>query len=36
MARDSQANAGICRFDIVVVSPYLISRHIENAFEGVD
>lgn len=36
MARDGRARNGICRFDIVVVSPYLISRHIENAFEGVD
>lgn len=36
MAKDARARNGICRFDIVVVSPYLISRHIENAFEGVD
>jgi putative endonuclease len=36
MAKDARARNGICRFDIVVVSPYLISHHIENAFEGVD
>ena len=34
MTRDATARNGTCRFDIVVVSPYLISRHIENAFEG--
>jgi putative endonuclease len=36
MARDPRAGKGICRFDIVVVSPYQMPRHIENAFPGVD
>ncbi len=34
MARDSQSNRDFCRFDIVVVSPYLWPQHIENAFSG--
>lgn len=34
MTKDARARNGVCRFDIVVVSPYLISQHIENAFEG--
>jgi putative endonuclease len=34
MARDPRAAATVCRFDIVVVSPYLSLRHIENAFPG--
>lgn len=34
LARDERARSSACRFDIVVVSPYLISHHIENAFEG--
>jgi putative endonuclease len=32
MARDRQAALGVCRFDIVTVSPYQWPRHIENAF----
>ena len=34
MARDGIANRNVCRFDIVVVSPYLLPHHIENAFAG--
>lgn len=34
MARDQIANQNFCRFDIVVVSPYLLPHHIENAFPG--
>jgi putative endonuclease len=34
MARDRIANRNFCRFDIVVVSPYLLPQHIENAFPG--
>ncbi len=32
MARDPKAMQGICRFDIVTVSPYQWPRHIANAF----
>lgn len=31
MARDPRAALGICRFDIVAVSPYQWPRHIPNA-----
>ena len=34
MARDRKAARQFCRFDIVVVSPYLLPHHIENAFPG--
>jgi putative endonuclease len=34
MARDKTSNHNFCRFDIVVVSPYLLPQHIENAFPG--
>jgi len=34
MARDKKSNQNFCRFDIVVVSPYLLPQHIENAFPG--
>ena len=34
MARDKISNRNFCRFDIVVVSPYLLPHHIENAFPG--
>ena len=34
MGRDARAAAGVCRFDIVAVSPYLWPRHIPNAFDG--
>jgi putative endonuclease len=34
MGRDPIAASQACRFDIVAVSPYLLPRHIENAFEG--
>ena len=34
MARDRISNRNFCRFDIVVVSPYLLPHHIENAFPG--
>jgi putative endonuclease len=34
MARDKQATRDFCRFDIVVVSPYQLPHHIENAFSG--
>ena len=34
MARDKISNQNFCRFDIVVVSPYLLPQHIENAFPG--
>jgi putative endonuclease len=34
MARDRRAGQGICRFDIIVVTPYQLPRHIENAFYG--
>ena len=34
MARDKISNSNFCRFDIVVVSPYLLPQHIENAFPG--
>ncbi|MBM3520867.1 MAG: YraN family protein [Alphaproteobacteria bacterium] len=36
MARDSRAAGGVCRFDIVAISPYHWPRHIENAFYGDD
>lgn len=32
MARDPKAALGICRFDIVAVSPYQWPKHIANAF----
>lgn len=32
MARDPKAMQGICRFDIVAVSPYQWPKHIPNAF----
>ena len=32
MARDPKAALGVCRFDIVAVSPYHWPRHIANAF----
>lgn len=32
MARDRKAALGICRFDIVAVSPYQWPKHIPNAF----
>ncbi|WP_119388742.1 YraN family protein [Taklimakanibacter lacteus] len=32
MAKDPRAALGICRFDIVAVSPYQWPRHIPNAF----
>ena len=32
MARDRRAALGVCRFDIVTVTPYHWPRHIENAF----
>jgi putative endonuclease len=32
MARDPKAALGICRFDIVTVSPYQWPKHIPNAF----
>jgi putative endonuclease len=32
MARDPKAMLGICRFDIVTVSPYQWPKHIPNAF----
>ena len=32
MARDPKAMLGICRFDIVAVSPYQWPKHILNAF----
>ena len=34
MARDKISNSNFCRFDIVVVSPYQLPHHIENAFSG--
>jgi putative endonuclease len=34
MARDKRATRDFCRFDIVVVSPYQLPHHIENAFAG--
>jgi len=34
MARDKKSNRNFCRFDIVLVSPYLLPQHIENAFPG--
>jgi putative endonuclease len=34
MARDRISNQNFCRFDIVVVSPYFLPHHIENAFPG--
>jgi putative endonuclease len=34
MARDEAAAKGICRFDIVTVSPYQWPRHIPNAFSA--
>ncbi|MFL5258843.1 MAG: YraN family protein [Hyphomicrobiales bacterium] len=34
MARDPVAARGVCRFDIVAVSPYHWPRHIENAFSA--
>jgi len=36
MARDRIAAGGVCRFDIVAISPYHWPRHIENAFYGDD
>jgi len=32
MAKDRKAALGICRFDIVAVSPYQWPKHIPNAF----
>jgi putative endonuclease len=32
MARDPKAAQGVCRFDIVAVSPYQWPKHIPNAF----
>jgi putative endonuclease len=32
MAKDPKAMLGICRFDIVAVSPYQWPKHIPNAF----
>ena len=32
MAKDPKAALGICRFDIVAVSPYQWPKHIPNAF----
>ena len=32
MARDRRAALGVCRFDIVTVTPWRWPRHIENAF----
>jgi putative endonuclease len=32
MAHDRKAALGVCRFDIVTVTPYHWPRHIENAF----
>ena len=32
LSRDKRAALGVCRFDIVTVSPYQWPRHIENAF----
>lgn len=32
MARDPKAALGVCRFDIVAVSPYQWPKHISNAF----
>lgn len=32
IAANPQALAGDCRFDIILVSPYLLPEHIENAF----
>jgi putative endonuclease len=34
MARDPLAAKGVCRFDIVTVSPYQWPRHIPNAFSA--
>jgi putative endonuclease len=34
MARDPVAARGVCRFDIVTVSPYQWPRHIPNAFSA--
>lgn len=34
MARDANAAAGFCRFDIVAVNAYLWPTHIPNAFSG--
>ena len=34
MARDQRAAKGVCRFDIVTVSPYQWPRHIPNAFNA--
>ena len=36
MARDPKAAFGVCRFDIVAVSPYRWPRHIPNAFTAED
>ncbi|MGE0212807.1 MAG: YraN family protein [Parvibaculaceae bacterium] len=33
-ARNPQALEGSCRFDIVTVSPYLLPRHLPNAFDA--
>lgn len=33
-ARNPQALDGACRFDIVTVSPYLLPRHLPNAFDA--
>jgi putative endonuclease len=34
MARDQIAAKGVCRFDIVTVSPYQWPKHIPNAFSA--
>ena len=34
MARDPHAAKGVCRFDIVTVSPYQWPKHIPNAFSA--
>jgi len=36
MAKDRKAALGICRFDIVAVSPYQWPKHIPNAFIAED
>ena len=32
MAKDAKAAQGVCRFDIIAVSPYQWPKHIPNAF----
>jgi len=32
MAKDPKAAQGVCRFDIIAVSPYQWPKHIPNAF----